>query len=160
MEHKMSDQNEARMKNPALVLGDAMKGIGSIIKATRKGGVSEELLELVALRASQINGCSPCVFGHIDRIEKAGGGVEKAFMVSAWRETDHFDEPERAALALAEAATRVADNAPGVTDEIWENASKHFDEEGLSALILSISLTNMFNRINGTIREQAGVTWN
>ncbi|MEV3935488.1 carboxymuconolactone decarboxylase family protein [Glycomyces sp. NPDC049804] len=155
----MSGENEARMTNPALVLGDAMKGIGSIMKATRKGGVAEELLELVALRASQINGCSPCVYGHVDRIEKVGGEVRKAFMVSAWRETDLFSEAERAALALAEAATRVADNAPGVTDEVWDAATKHFDEEGMSALLLSICVTNMFNRINGAISEQAGVTW-
>ena len=77
----------------------------------------------------------------------------------AWRETPFFTEEERAALALTEAATRIQDGAPGVTDEIWDAAAAHFDEKQLSAIILDIAMTNFFNRINRTIREQAGKTW-
>jgi alkylhydroperoxidase family enzyme len=79
--------------------------------------------------------------------------------VAAWRETPFFTEAERAALALTEAATRVQDGAPGVTDEIWEAAAAHFDERQLSAIVMEVALTNFFNRINRTIQEQAGKTW-
>ncbi|WP_370656722.1 carboxymuconolactone decarboxylase family protein [Streptomyces sp. NBS 14/10] len=76
-----------------------------------------------------------------------------------WRETPFFTAKERAALALTEAATRIQDGAPGVTDEIWDAAADHFDEKQLSAIIMNIAMTNFFNPINRAIREQAGKTW-
>lgn len=76
----------------------------------------------------------------------------------AWRETHFYTEEERAALALTEAATRLQDGPPGVTDEIWDAAADHFDEEQLGAITLEIAMTNFFNRINHTVREQAGKT--
>ncbi|MGO4424289.1 carboxymuconolactone decarboxylase family protein, partial [Streptomyces sp. MCAF7] len=84
---------------------------------------------------------------------------ERLHNVVTWRETSFFSEEERAALALTEAATRIQDGAPGVTDEIWDAAADHFDEKQLSAIIMNIAMTNFFNRINRTIREQAGKTW-
>ncbi len=138
---------------------DVITAIQHLTKAIHAGGVDPLLLELVHLRASQINGCSPCVFGGIASAKKHGETDERLHNVVTWRETPFFTEPERAALALAEAATRIQDGAPGVTDEIWEAAAAHFDEKQLSAIVLHIAMTNFFNRINRAIREQAGKTW-
>lgn len=77
----------------------------------------------------------------------------------AWRETPFYTEEERAALALAESATRLQDGAPGVTDEVWDAAAGHFSEEQLGAITLEIAMPNFFNRVNRTTREQAGKTW-
>lgn len=148
---------EARMKSAANA--DVMTAIQSLYKAMYSGGVDPRVLELVHLRASQINGCSPCVFAGIASAKKHGETEERLHNVVTWRETPFFTDAERAALALAEAATRIQDGAPGVTDEIWDAAAAHFDEKQLSAIILDIALTNFFNRINRTIREQAGKTW-
>ncbi|MFF1379510.1 carboxymuconolactone decarboxylase family protein [Streptomyces sp. NPDC058308] len=148
---------EARMKsamNP-----DLTTAIQHLYKAIHAGGVDQRLLSLIHLRASQINGCSPCVFASIDAAKKAGETDERLHNVVAWRETPFFTEEERAALELTEAATRIQDGAPGVTDEVWDSAADHFSEEQLGAIILEIAMTNFFNRINRTIREQAGKTW-
>jgi AhpD family alkylhydroperoxidase len=148
-----------RMKNPAYVLPDAMKGINAIFKATNSGCVAHETLELVHLRASQINGCGACVDAGARAATKAGETPERLWSVAAWREAPYYTDAERAALALTEAATRMADRPDSVTDAIWDEAADHFDEEGLSAIILMIALTNFFNRINVTVREPAGTTW-
>ncbi|WP_329474819.1 carboxymuconolactone decarboxylase family protein [Kribbella sp. NBC_01510] len=149
----------ARMKNPAMVLPDAMTGIQNIYKAMHKGGVPQTTLELVHLRASQINGCSPCVDAGVKSARKAGESDDRLLQVVAWRESDLFTDAERAALAMAEAATRLADHPEAVSDEIWSEAADHFDEQQLAAIILMIGITNLFNRLNTTIREPAGATW-
>jgi AhpD family alkylhydroperoxidase len=148
---------EARMKSAANP--DVITAIQHLSKAIHAGGVDPLVLELVHLRASQINGCSPCVFAGVESAKKRGETEERLHNVVTWRETPFFSEQERAALALTEAATRIQDGAPGVTDEIWDAAAGHFDEKQLSAIILNIAMTNFFNRINRTIREQAGKTW-
>ena len=148
---------EARMTSPGSP--DVYSAVQLLSKAIHAGGVDPRVLELVHLRASQINGCSPCVFAGIAAAKKHGETDERLHNVVAWQETPFYTEAERAALALAEAATRLQDGAPGVTDEIWDAAAAHFDETQLSALILEIAMTNFFNRINRTIREQAGKTW-
>jgi AhpD family alkylhydroperoxidase len=148
---------EARMKNRANP--EVNTAIQLLHKTIHAGDVDPLVQELVHLRASQINGCSPCVFAGIQSAKKHGETDERLHNVVTWRETLFFTEPERAALALTEAATRLQDGAPGVTDEIWDAAAAHFDEKQLSAIILNIALTNFFNRINRTIREQAGKTW-
>ncbi|WP_433157129.1 carboxymuconolactone decarboxylase family protein [Kribbella sp. CA-247076] len=149
----------ARMKNPAELLPDATKGVQNIYKAVYKGGVPPTTLELVHLRASQINGCGPCVFAGVSSAVKNGETDKRLHQVVAWRECDLFTPAERAALALTEAATRLADRPGAVTDEIWADAAEHFDENQLAAIILMIGLTNLFNRINTTVREPAGATW-
>jgi AhpD family alkylhydroperoxidase len=149
----------ARMTNPAMVLPDAMTGIQNIFKAVHKGGVPQATLELVHLRASQINGCSACVYGGVHSAKKAGETDERLHQVAVWREADCFTDSERAALALTEAATRLADHPEAVSDAIWDDVADHFDEKGLSAIILMIALTNLFNRLNTTVREPAGQTW-
>ncbi|MFJ9884502.1 carboxymuconolactone decarboxylase family protein [Streptomyces sp. NPDC091287] len=148
---------EARMTSPADP--DVTTAIQHLYKAVHAGGVDQRLLGLVHLRASQINGCSPCVFATTRSAKQAGETEERLHNVVAWRDTPFFSEEERAALALTEAATRLQDGAPGVTDEIWDAAAEYFSEEQLGAITLEIALTNFFNRLNRTVREQAGKTW-
>ena len=150
---------QARMKNPAVVLPETMQAINALYKAVHGAGVPRQALELVHLRVSQINGCSACVDGGARSARKAGVADEKLFAVAAWRETPYFTDAERAALALAEAATRLSDRADAVPDSIWEAAAKHFDEQQLAALVLWIATTNFFNRINATTRQPAPQNW-
>ena len=149
----------ARMNNPASVVPESMKGIQSIIKAAHSTGVPRSTLELAHLRASQINGCSPCVYSGATAAKKAGESDERLFAVAAWRETDLFDEAERVALALAESMTRLADRADPVSDEVWNDAARHFDEKQLAGLVLWIATTNLFNRLNATTKQPAGAAW-
>src|SRR5438270_11427399 len=121
---------QTRMSNPATILPDASQAIQTLLKATRKGGVPSTVLELVHLRASQINGCSFCVDSGARSAKKAGETDERLFAVAAWREAPYFTDAARAALALTEAATRLADRADPVPDEIWDEASRHYDEQG------------------------------
>ena len=147
---------QARMSNPATILPDANDGIQALLKATRKGGVPKAVLELVHLRASQINGWSFCVDSGARSARRAGETDERLFAVAAWREAPYFTDAERAALALTEAVTRLADRADPVPDSIWDEAAKFYDERGLAALILMIGITNLFNRLNATTRQVAG----
>jgi AhpD family alkylhydroperoxidase len=147
---------EARMSNPATVIPDAMQPILALFKAAKKGGVPEATLELVHLRVSQVNGCSACVDAGARTAKKAGESDERLFTVAAWREAPYFTDAERAALALAEHATRLADQADAVPDAVWEEAAQHYDEQGLASLVLMIAVTNLFNRINAATRQIAG----
>jgi AhpD family alkylhydroperoxidase len=146
---------EARMTNPAVVL-DAMGPFQALFKAIYRGGVDPATLELVHLRTSQINGCSACVDSGAKAARKAGETEERLATVVAWREAPYFNDAERAALALAEAATRLADRPDPVTDEVWDAAAAHYDEKGLAAIVLMIAVTNLFNRLNATTRQVAG----
>src|SRR5438093_10188257 len=150
---------QARMSNPATILPDATNAIQVLLKATRKGGVPKATLELVHLRASQINGCSFCVDSGARSAKKAGETDERLFAVAAWREAPYFTDAERAALALTEAVTRLADRADPVPDSIWDGAAQHYDEKGLAALLLMIGVTNLFNRLNPPTRQLAGPNW-
>jgi alkylhydroperoxidase family enzyme len=141
MESKMM---QPRMNHPVMVVPDAMKALHALGELT-KSSLPEKLLELVHLRASQINGCS------------AGETDERLFSVAAWRDTPYFTEGERAALALTEALTRISDRADPVPDAIWNEADKHFDEHELAALILAIASVNVWNRLNVAVRQPAGV---
>jgi AhpD family alkylhydroperoxidase len=143
---------EARMKNPAAVLPGAWQAVVALSKASEAGGVPADTMELVHLRVSQVNGCSACVAGSA----KSGQSAERLATVVAWREAPYFTDAERAALALAEAATRLADNPDPVPDAIWDEATRHYDEQGMAALILKIAVTNVFNRLNRVTRQPAG----
>jgi AhpD family alkylhydroperoxidase len=150
---------QPRMKNPAAVLPGAWQAIQALTAIPGKGGVPARTLELVHLRASQINGCSSCVNAGSQTARKAGETDERLFTVAAWREAPYFTEAERAALALTEAVTRLSDRADPVPDEVWDEATRHYDEKGLAALILTIATTNLFNRLNVTTRQVAGGAW-
>ncbi|MFU8854297.1 carboxymuconolactone decarboxylase family protein [Micromonospora sp. SL1-18] len=150
---------EARISNPAALLPDAMQAINLLYKAAHSAGVPGSTLELVHLRASQINGCSACVDSGARAARKAGETEERLFALAAWRETPYFTDAERAALALAEAATRLADSSDAVPDSVWAEAARHFGEKELAALVLWIATTNFFNRINAATRQPAPQHW-
>jgi AhpD family alkylhydroperoxidase len=140
------------MKNPAAVLPGAWQAVVALNKASDSGGVPADTMEIVHLRVSQVNACSACVAS----AAKSTQSPERMATVAAWRESPYFTDAERAALALAEAATRLADSADPVPDEIWDEAAKHYDEKGLAALVLKISVTNVFNRLNRVTRQVPG----
>jgi AhpD family alkylhydroperoxidase len=156
----MQTMTDKRMENPAILLPEAVKAIPHLVGAIREGGLTEEMGELVSLRASQINGCAACVYGHVHALRKLGVANERIDTVAVWRHSPFFSEKERVALEMTEAATRQADSrGEPVSDELWSRARLHFDEKELAALILSIGLINFFNRINVTIQEPAGQLW-
>ncbi|HLX47979.1 MAG TPA: carboxymuconolactone decarboxylase family protein [Streptosporangiaceae bacterium] len=148
----------ARIQN-ATAQPDVTTGVQHLFKAVYSGGIPRQTLELVHLRASQINGCSACVDAGAGNAAKAGVSPEKLLALAAWYENPLFDDAERAALALTEAATRLCDRPGAVTDEIWKEATKHYDEPQLQALVLMVAITNFFNRINTTFRVPAGTRW-
>lgn len=147
---------QPRMKNPAMMLPDAMKPLQALYAAAQKGGVPSRTLELVHLRVSQINGCSFCVDMGARSAKRAGETDDRLFAVAAWRDAPYFTDAERAALALGEAVTRLGDRADPVPDEIWDDAAQHYDEKALAALILAIATTNLYNRLNVSTRQVAG----
>ncbi|MBB2817766.1 UNVERIFIED_ORG: AhpD family alkylhydroperoxidase [Rhizobium esperanzae] len=147
---------QERMGNPALVLPAAMQALTALGKVPAEAGLSPKLLELVNLRASQINGCSVCIDGHPRIAKKLGETDERLFAVSAWRDTPYFSDAERAALALNEAVTRTSDRADPVPDEIWDEATRHYDGRSLAALVVAIANINVWNRLNIATRQIAG----
>ena len=151
---------QARMKNPVFVLPDAMQALIALDKSTHKNEVPHVTHKLVHLRASQINGCSVCVDMHSRELKEAGESDKRIFAVAAWRETPYFTDAERAALALAEAMTRLSDRPDPVPDDIWDETARHYNETGLAALIVSIAQINVWNRINAAVRQVAGASWN
>jgi len=149
----------ARMKSPATILPDVIPSVQGLYKAMYSTGIDPVVLELIHLWASQVNGCAPCVLAGVTGAKKHGETDERLHQVVAWRESDLFTDAERSALALTEAATRLADKTDAVPDDVWADAAAHYDEGHLAALLLMIALTNFFNRINVSIREPAGVSW-
>ena len=147
---------QPRMNHPAMILPGAMQALQALSAAATKAGLSARTSELVHLRASQINGCSVCVDMHSQALRKQGETDERLFTVAAWRDTSFFTDAERAALALAEAVTRVSDKADPVPDDLWEEAKRHYDERALAALLLAISTINVWNRLNAATRQVAG----
>ncbi|ONI83147.1 hypothetical protein ALI144C_16720 [Actinosynnema sp. ALI-1.44] len=145
-----------RMPNPAMLVPGAMQALMDVNKAVAATGLDGKLLALTHLRASQINGCGPCVAGGAGQARHHGVSTQQIDTVAAWRETPWFSDDERAALALTEAVTRLADHADPVPDQVWDMAAKHFDHKELAALLLNIAITNTFNRLNAPTRQQAG----
>ncbi|GAA2076456.1 carboxymuconolactone decarboxylase family protein [Streptomyces albiaxialis] len=144
-----------RIPNPAMAVPGAVTAIRDLFSSLQQGGVPQKTMELVHLRVSQINGCGFCVEFGVRGAKKNGETDERLHAVAAWRESTRFDDAERAALALAEYATRLADRSDPVPDPVWEDAAKHYDEQGLSALVLMIGLTNLVNRVNVTTKQPA-----
>ncbi|MEU7817547.1 carboxymuconolactone decarboxylase family protein [Pseudonocardia sp. NPDC049154] len=146
----------ARMTNPAMVVPGALQALQALGEAEKATGIPETVLELVHLRASQINGCAVCLHMHARALRKAGESDERIDTVAGWRDAPFFTDEERAALALTEAVTRLADRADPVPDEVFEEAAAHYDEQQLGALILSIAHINLWNRLNATTQQVAG----
>jgi AhpD family alkylhydroperoxidase len=147
---------QARMKNPVMILPEVLTHALAINAVTEKVGLPKKTMQLVHLRVSQINGCAVCLDMHARELVHAGESNERLFAVAAWREAPYFTDAERAALALAEAATRLADRPDAVPDEIWNEAARHYNERELAALVVGIAMINLWNRINATTRQVAG----
>jgi AhpD family alkylhydroperoxidase len=147
---------QARMNNPVFIVPEALKALTALGTAAAKGGVPAKTLELIRLRASQINGCSMCVEMHARDLKKAGEKDERLYTVAAWREAPYFSDAERAALELTEATTRLNDRGDPVSDEVWNEAAKHYNERALADLVLNIALINFWNRVNVPVRQVAG----
>ncbi|KIU47390.1 MULTISPECIES: carboxymuconolactone decarboxylase family protein [Bradyrhizobium] len=146
---------KARMNHPVMVVPEAMTALQALSEST-KPALPERLLELVHLRASQINGCSVCVDMHPKLARRAGETDERLFAVGAWRDAPYFSDAERAALALTEAVTRLSDREDPVTDAVWDEAARHFNEPQLASLVLGIAAINVWNRLNVAVRQPVG----
>ncbi|MCX5418668.1 carboxymuconolactone decarboxylase family protein [Streptomyces sp. NBC_00078] len=136
--------------------GRVLKHINSANKVVWDSTLPTTTQELVKIRASQINGCGFCTDMHTKDATAEGETAQRLNLVAAWREAKVFTEAERAALELAEQGTRTADAAGGVSDEAWENAAKHFDEDQLAALVSLIAVINAYNRVNIIVQQPAG----
>lgn len=147
---------QARIENPALSVLGALEALQQLGASATNAGIPETTLYMVHLRASQINGCSICVDIHSRELEHAGESSERIHTIAVWRETPYFSDAERAALALTEAATRLADRPDPVSDEIWDEAARHYSEPQLAALVVAIAGINAYNRLNATTRQITG----
>jgi AhpD family alkylhydroperoxidase len=147
---------KARIQNPALLVPGALDAFQQLGALPKQAGIPEATLAMVTLRASQINGCSVCVDIHTRELEHMGESGERIHLVAAWREAPYFSDAERAALALTEAATRLADRPDPVPDEVWDEAARHYDERQLAGLVVAIATINAFNRVNATTRQITG----
>jgi len=148
------------MKSPAMTvpgLMDAMQGLGKAAsQAASAAGVPRAVMDLVALRASQINGCAVCLDMHTRGAKKAGETDERLFTLAAWRDSPYFTDAERAVLALTEAGTRLADQPGAVPDDVFQAAARHFDERALAAVVAAITAINAWNRLNVISGQVAG----
>ena len=155
----MTTTLEPRITNPAFAVPGAMDGLTALNKAISRVRISARMLELMHLRASQINGCGVCAVQHPKIARKLGESDDRIFAVAAWRDAPFFTDAERAALALTEAVTRIADTADPVPDSVWDEAARHYDEQELAALVLSIASINVWNRLNVATQQVAGQEW-
>ncbi len=133
-------------------LGKRFAGLSMLL---RNSSLPTPTQELVSLRASQINGCGFCTDMHTKDAAAAGETAERLHLVAVWREATVFTPAERAALALTEEGTRIAD-AGDVSDATWAQAREHYDDDQLAALVMLIGLINAANRMNVIVRTPAG----
>jgi AhpD family alkylhydroperoxidase len=147
---------QPRMQHPAMILPDTMAALQAVGAAVGKGDVPDGTIELVNMRASQINGCGVCLVGHVRGAKKRGETDDRIAAVAGWREAPFFTEAERAALALTEAVTRLSDRSDPVPDAVWDEAARHYDEGQLATLVLAIANINVWNRLNVATRQVAG----
>ncbi len=150
---------QARMPQPAFAVAGAIDALMALGQAIGAAGLSPTTRELVHIRASQINGCGVCSVQHPRMAREHGETDERIWAIAGWRDAPYFDPAERAALALTEAITRLADCAEPVPDEVWDEAASHHDEQQLAALVLTVATVNLWNRLNVATRQVAGQRW-
>jgi AhpD family alkylhydroperoxidase len=147
---------QPRIDSPAQTLPGVLSALQKLSAAAHHGGVPKTTLLLAEVRASQINGCSVCLDMHTRELRNEGESDERIFMVGAWREAPYYTDAERAALALTESMTRLADQSEAVPDAVWDDAARHYDEQQLAALVVAIAGINTWNRINAATRQITG----
>jgi AhpD family alkylhydroperoxidase len=153
----MEEDMQPRIDSPAVSVPGALAALQRLSAAAKHHAeIPESTLLFVELRASQINGCSVCCDMHSRELKLLGETDERISTLAAWREASYFSDAERAALALTEAATRLADRSDPVPDEVWDDAARHYDEAQLASLVLAIASINAWNRINATTRQITG----
>jgi len=153
------DQLQARMPNPAFVVGGVYEALMDFNKAVEPSGLSAAVRELVNIRASQLNGCGVCNVQHARLAKRRGETNERIWAIAGWRDAPYFTAAERAALALTEAVTLLDGRPDPVPQGVWDEAERHFDEQQLAALVLGIAMVNFWNRLNVTTRQVAGQEW-
>jgi AhpD family alkylhydroperoxidase len=146
----------SRMKHPVAIFPDALRALQAVGKIAHNPAVPLRTLLLVEIRASQINGCSVCLDMHARELKKIDDSDERILGVAAWRDNPAFNAAERAALALTEALTRISDCGEPVSDELWADVARHYDETALATLILDIASINLWNRLNVGVRQVVG----
>ena len=136
------------------VLPEGMRAIYALDRYSSNSGLEPSLLDLIKLRASQINGCAYCVDMHSKDARTGGETEQRLYSLSIWRETPYYTDRERAALALTEAVTLIADRR--VPDEIYEQARQQFSDQELVKLMVGIVIINTWNRFAITFRDEPG----
>lgn len=136
------------------VLPEGMRAVYTLNRYSEQSGLESKLLALIKTRASQINGCAYCIDMHTKEARSGGETEQRLYGLSAWHETPYYSDRERAALALTEAVTLIADNH--VPDEIYQQAQKQFNDEELVKLMIAINMINLWNRIAITFRTLPG----
>lgn len=134
----------------------ALRYVTSAGKVVNDSTLPSTTLELVRIRASQINGCGFCLDMHTKEAAHAGESPTRVNLVATWREATVFTDAERAALELTEQGTRIADRLDAVTDEAWAKAAQHYDEDQLAALVCAIAVINAFNHANVLLKQPGG----
>jgi AhpD family alkylhydroperoxidase len=150
---------QARMTNPAILVPGAMEALQALGAAIGQGGVPSTTINLVLMRASQINGCSTCLVGHARSARDDNETDDRLFALEGWRDAPFYTDAERAALALTECVTRLSDRPDAVPDDVWGEAAAHYDERALGTLVLAIANINVWNRLNVATRQVAGGHW-
>ena len=148
--------NKPRLKNTGMIAPAAIQALQAFTAAVEDFGLSTAIVDLVHLRASQVNGCSVCTDLHSREAKNHGERDERLNTVAAWRDTPYFTDAERAALALTEAATRISDRRDAVPHDVWNEAARHYDERALTALVVHIAAINAWNRLSVPTRQLAG----
>ena len=146
----------ARMNTVAKIVPGALEALQALSQAAGHAGIPEATIDLVHFRASQINGCSVCADMHSRSAKKHGATEQQLFTLATWRDTPYFSDAERAALALTEAVTRIADSPNAVPEDVWNEAARHYDEKALASLLVQIAGINAFNRLNVPTRQPSG----
>jgi AhpD family alkylhydroperoxidase len=152
----VADHPATRSGQPAMVVPGAMEALQALGTCIAATGLPERTVDLVNLRVSQINGCGVCLLGDVRIAKKHGESDDRLAVVAGWREAPFFTPAERAALALAEATTRVSDRPDPVPDDVWNEAARYYDERALAALVLQIANINLWNRLNIATGQVAG----
>ena len=131
-----------------------IKALGGLSVYLAKSSLEPQLINLIDFRVSQINGCAYCLDMHSKDLRAAGETEQRLYTIDAWREAPFYSERERAALAWAEAVTRLKDG--NVPDEVYEDARGQFSEEELIDLTVAVTTINTYNRINIAFKTPAG----
>lgn len=147
---------QARMKNPAARVPKVMQAAYALGAAVKDTTVPPKTVKMIHLRASQINNCGFCVDMHAKELQALGETPERIFSIAAWRDTPYYSDAERAVLALTESATRLADRADAVPDDVWDEVKQHFDEDQIASLLLNVGMINFWNRLTVSVRQVAG----